>query len=81
MSDTGRCWVVDYRSGRRFCIEPISERTKRTTDQEWDAGGAQVVAGGSIRREESIITHDNGFVNIVECKNPTDHIDRLLRRG
>ena len=77
MTDSGRYWVTDLKSGRKFCVETISERNQRSHDQEWEVGGAQAVDGGSIRREDSIITSDR-FKSIHECKNPMDHIDRLL---
>lgn len=63
---TGRYWILDLITGKKKCVEPIAERDQRTTDKEWEVGGAQQVDGGALRREDSIITPENGFVNIHE---------------
>ena len=65
MSTTGRYWVIDLATGHRTCVEPISERSQRLDDMTWDKGNHQV-QGGAIRREDSIITEANGFINIRE---------------
>ena len=81
MSQTGRFWVVDHETGRRFCIEPISERDQPINTQEWDAGGAECVDGGAIRREGSIITEENGFRGIIEFRGSAmSQIEKRLRR-
>ena len=80
MTDTGRYYVIDMKSGRKFCVETISARNQRSNDKEWEVGGAQSVEGGSVRREDSIIKESNGFKNIGECKNPMDHINKLLAK-
>ncbi len=79
MSDTGRFWVVDHKTGRRFCVEPISERGQPVNAREWDAGGAGAVDGGAIRREDSIITEENGFQGITEFRGSVMfRIEKLL---
>ena len=89
MSDTGRYFVKDLKTGRVFCVEPISNKgnkvggiwgdvdpvTKKTTG---DYGKKHK---GSVSEEDSIITEENGFKDIVlldYSKNPNDYIDKLL---
>jgi hypothetical protein len=79
MSQTGRFWITDHKTGRRFCVEPISERSQPLNAQEWEAGGAEFVGGGAIRREDSIITEENGFTGIVEFRGSVmDQIQKAL---
>ena len=82
MSTTGRYFYRDLKSGRTFCIEPISDRTQKVDDQRWTNGGIDPVQGGAIREEESIITPENGFTNITLLPagvSPEGHIEMLLR--
>jgi len=82
MSDTGRFWVVDHKTGRRFCVEPISERDQQVNTKEWDVGGAESVDGGAIRREDSVITEENGFEEIVEIQGSImSEIEKRLKKG
>lgn len=65
MSTTGRYFLRDRRTGRLFCIEPLSERAQKLEDKQWSNGGIDQVRGGSIREEESIILPENGFTGIT----------------
>ncbi|HEX7243791.1 MAG TPA: hypothetical protein VF263_26120 [Longimicrobiaceae bacterium] len=83
MSTTGRYFYHDARSGRTFCIEPISDRTQKVDDQQWTNGGIDPVLGGAIRQEESIITPENGFRNITLLPagvSPDGFVQTLLGR-
>lgn len=73
MTNDGRFWVRDTRTGRRFCVEPIAERTERRADFD----SIQPNRSGSVLPEASIITPENGFVNITFTTNPLDEIARL----
>lgn len=86
MSDTGRYYVVDQKTGRKFCVEPISGNntswgdidpaTKKLT------GSYGKIYKGSIDLDESIITEENGFKNIVVLgagESPSDYINKMLR--
>jgi hypothetical protein len=86
MKDTGRFFVKDHKSGRVFCVEPINENPHNnwgdvnpvTNKVEGDYGKKHV---GSVKRNESIITPENGFKNIIELeigKNPLDYINKVL---
>lgn len=65
MSTTGRYFYRDRKSGRLFCVEPISERAQKLEDRQWSNGGIDQVRGGSIREDESIILAENGFTGIT----------------
>lgn len=82
MSTTGRYFYRDQKTGRTFCIEPISDRAQKVDDQQWTNGGIDQVRGGAIREEESVITPGNGFVNIAHLPpgtSPDGYIQMLLR--
>lgn len=82
MSTTGRYFYRDQKTGRTFCIEPISDRAQKVDDQQWTNGGIDPVRGGAIREEESVITPENGFVNIAHLPpgtSPDGYIQMLLR--
>lgn len=68
MSTSGRFWVRTA-SGRRFCVEPVEDRVEQSP--RWDVGGAPQVEGGAVRERDSIITPENGFVNIVTLPKGT----------
>ncbi len=63
---TGRYCVTDLVTGKKVVVEPIAERDQGANDKTWEVGGAQAVRGGAVRREDSIITEENGFTNIHE---------------
>jgi hypothetical protein len=87
--ETGRHIVISQRTGRKYYVEPIlGERPP-----QW--GSASPTAGdkdfahkkgdgkytGAVKEDESLITEDNGFVNIKMLEKGTspmayiDHID------
>lgn len=88
--NTGRYYVIDHKTGRKFCIEPISERDQRISDRTFTNGGTSgdamknksSIAGGSIHEEDSIITEENEYKNIVTLPpgvSPEGYIEQLLR--
>lgn len=92
MSDTGRYFIIDQATGRKFCIEPISQRNEKLTDKIMTNGGTDGKAeknksqplGGSIYEEDSIITPENGYKDIVTLKagtSPNGYIEWLCRTG
>lgn len=88
MSESGRYYITDIESGRKFCVEPIG------SDHAADWGdinpATKKVEGsygqkhrGSIDEKDSIITKENGFKNIVDLKpgiSPEDYINNLLKQ-
>lgn len=78
---TGRYFYIDKKTGRKFCIEPISVRNQRTNEKEIEVGGIMQVNGGSVTESESIITKENGYINIEYLSagtSPDGHIEQLL---
>lgn len=71
---TGRYYVTDLESGRKFCVEPIGKPRTNFGDSITDKCGA------SITEDESIIREDNGFKNIGYAQNPMDYINKILKR-
>ena len=83
---TGRFIVISHRTGKKYCVEPIGNvKTKWGDVQSYGTG---VVTGsygqkyrGSIDKEDSLITKENGFKNIETLepgKSPfawIEHID------
>lgn len=89
MSKTGR-FYVKTESGRVFCIEPIDDTPVRKRWGDIDPASKKLTGSygeneenrGSIRSEESIITEENGFKNIITLppgENPLDYIEKLLK--
>lgn len=89
MSDTGRYYVK--KGNRTFCVEPIdnSEGNAREKFGDIDPATKKVTGNygnkhrGSIKEEDSIITEDNGFKNIVTLEkgvSPNGYIDVLLKK-
>jgi len=81
MSTTGRYFVRDHRTGRVFCVEPINRRDQKLDDLGWTNGGIDPVRGGSVPQDESVITPENGFRNIVVLEpgvSPDGYIEMLL---
>jgi hypothetical protein len=83
--DTGRFLVSSKRTGRTYFIEP-----RGTSHVEW--GSVDVTTGkmnvkkgwkknkGSTEKDESLITTENGFENIITLKagmSPLMYIERL----
>lgn len=83
MSQTGRYYVIDQASGRKFCVEPIGNPHTQWGDINPATKKVEGAYGnkyrGSINESESIITEENGFKNI-QYGNPSDVIDKLLRK-
>lgn len=89
MSNTGRYYVkVD---GRTFCVEPIDNTEGKSRKQWGDVNPAtKEVEGnygnkylGAIHEDESIITEENSFKNIINLKpgqSPDDYINKLLKK-
>lgn len=87
---TGRYWVVDSATGRRFCVEPIAERGQKIDGHAFKNGGISGdetkndQRGGSIREEDSVITPENGFqrwITLPPGVSPNDYIERMCRTG
>ena len=70
---TGRHFVVSIRTGKRYGVEPIDGKEKvKWGDVNPATGKVEGQYGskykGSIKATESLITPENGFINIVELK-------------
>lgn len=70
---TGRHFVYSMRTGKRYGVEPIDAKTKvKWGDVNPATGKVEGKYGskykGSIKANESLITKDNGFINITELK-------------
>jgi hypothetical protein len=73
MSDTGRYMIIDLKTGKKVCVEPLIEGDKTkwgdlnpaTGEIEGKYGKKHI---GAIERKDSIITEENGFKNIKELK-------------
>lgn len=91
MSNTGRFYVTT-KEGRKFCVEPIDNSLGKGK-QKWgdidpatkkltgDYNGKEV---GAIHENDSIITEENGFKNIVMLPagtSPMGYINQLLADG
>ena len=82
MSTTGRYFIRDPRSGRVFCVEPINRRDQKLDEQRWTNGGIDQVRGGAVPEEDSVITPENGFRNIVHLPpgtSPDGYVEMLLK--
>jgi hypothetical protein len=83
---TGRYYIIDQATKRKFCVEPIRERNEKENDRVFTNGGItgedvknkSQVKGGAVTENESIITTQNGFINIQYGSNPMDIIETLL---
>lgn len=91
MSATGRYYVTT-KEGRTFCIEPIDNSNSHHGNWgDVDPATKKLMTGtygekhrGSIHENESIITKENGFKNIVMLPpgtSPMGYIDMLLAEG
>ena len=88
MSDTGRYYVIDLKTGKKVCVEPLLEGeisdwgdlNPATKKVEGHYGEKYI---GDIRRKDTIITEENGFKNIVELKpgiSPEGYIEELFNK-
>jgi hypothetical protein len=85
MEETGRYYVIDQKTGRKFCVEPISGNVAKWGDVDPVSkkltGSYGKKHKGSIDANESIITKENGFKNIMTLPagvSPEDYINKLL---
>lgn len=92
MSEKGRYIVKSLKTGKKYCVEPIGTRD----DFQWGSldpsSGKQTYkkgmvgdrSYGSIKSEkESIITEENGFINIKTLPpgmSPEEYIEELERK-
>jgi len=91
MSNTGRYYIKDEKTGRVFFVEPIDNSSGH--HQIWgDVDPASKSMGGNygkkykgaINKEDSIITEENGYKNIATLKpgqSPEDYIKNLLKEN
>lgn len=77
MGVSGRYMVVDWKTNRKFMVEPISERNQKVNDLTTTQGGIRLTKGGAVTREDSILDEDR-FINVEEVSNPMDYIERKL---
>ena len=89
MSNNGRQYQIDFKSGRKFWIETIDNSTGNRS--EWgdlDPATKKVTGSyglkykGGVTDEESIITKENGFKNITTIgpgESPDSFIKKLLK--
>jgi len=87
MSDSGRYYIIDIETGRKFCIEPIGDPHVNWGDLD---PASKKITGeygekhrGSIDECDSIITPENGFKNIVTLPagvSPESYINELLKK-
>ena len=89
MSDTGKYYVLDKDTGRKFLVEPIINGNKKlwgdlnpsTKKVEGTYGDKHK---GAIERKESEISEENGFKNIVELEpgvSPDFYISDIIKNG
>lgn len=69
--NTGRFWIIDEESGRKFLVEPIGSPRTEFGDSIKNENQAK----GSIKESESIITKENGFKNILTLEKGVSPID------
>lgn len=85
MSDSGRFYVIDNKTGRKFVIEPIDENQHPADWGDVDPVTKKLTGHygeknvGGIREEDSIITKENGFKNwIYFTGSPEEGIRKLI---
>jgi hypothetical protein len=83
-SETGRYYITDVATGRKFCVEPIVNGGNQRLWGDIDPASKKLTGDygdkGAIKEEDSIITEENGFTEIGYAKNPMDYIENLLKR-
>jgi len=89
MSNTGRYYVKV--NGRTFCVEPIDNTLGKgrknwgdvnpsTKEVEGNYGDKHL---GAIHEDDTVITEENGFKNIINLEpgvSPDDYINKLLKK-
>jgi len=84
-SDTGRFIVKSKRTGRTYFIEPQGDAHIEWGSVDQSTGKMNTKKGwkknkGSTEREDSLITSDNGFDNIITLKagvSPIKYIEDI----
>lgn len=86
MSDTGRYYVIDQKTGRKFCVEPLLGNREKWGDL---GPASKKLTGhygdkhpGAIDEKDSIITEENGFKNIEIIGpgvSPEGRIEQILK--
>ena len=88
MSETGRYYIKDQKSGKVFCVEPIingnrtdwGDLNPATGKIEGHYGEKHI---GAIQEKDSIITKENGYDDIIYLKpgvSPDSYIETLLNK-
>ena len=83
--DTGRFIVTSLKTGKKYYVEPIDNGEKlswgdinpATKKLEGDYGTKHK---GAVKESESLITEENGFVNITTLPpgfSPLEYIEKL----
>jgi hypothetical protein len=72
---TGRYYISDIKTGKKYCVEPIGKPRTEFGDSLHEK------CDGSITEAESIITEANGFTNIGYAQNPMDYIEQLEKKN
>lgn len=82
--ETGRFIVTSTRTGRKYFVEPVGTVKTNWGDVNPATGKTEGKYGskykGSISKEESLITEENGFENIVTLDpgvSPLLYIDKI----
>ena len=85
MSETGRFFVTDLDTGRKFVVEPIDDSPHAADWGDVDPATKKLTVHygekytGSVREEDSIITKENGFKNWVYFKGSYENgIKKLI---
>ena len=87
MSETGRYYIVDQETGRKFCVEPIlGAHTPWWGDLNPATGKIEGHYGekyeGAIEEKDSIITKENGYEEIFYLEpgiSPDSYIEQLIK--
>ena len=88
MSNSGRYFYTDLKTKRKFCIEPIGDNHEKWGDVDpvtkKMSGSYGEKYQGSIDKNDSIITEENGFKNITFLQpgvSPESYIEMLLKQS
>jgi len=88
MSESGRYYITDIETGRKFCVEPIGDNHEKWGDLDpvtkKMSGSYGEKYQGSITKNESLITEENGFKNITILEagvSPQSYIDNLIKNS
>jgi len=91
MSESGRYYIKDEATGRRFWVEPMGERPTEKVFKNGGVGGdaeknKSTPKGGSVTSAQSALTPENGFfeediVVIGPHMSPEGFIDWVVKNG